>query len=97
METDKYSGREGAWMKAHESALPRIKKDRACGVGTLNDLADITDRYRQGSDVYVGGVFEIVTGHTKMSSMPIIGSPTMPIKQWIRHTPKRNGCAIGEL
>lgn len=79
-----------AWLKKHESKLPRMSAGKSRNLvyaGTLNDLAHIADNPRRGSDVYVGGEYIIVTGQTKLSMVP--GAPTMPIKQWLRYTPPK--------
>ena len=53
-------------------------------VGSLNDLTEISDNPRMGSDVYVGGDFTICTIQTQLSRK-MAGAPRMPVKQWLHH------------
>jgi hypothetical protein len=79
-----YGTKENNWLKANKKKLPSLKNSRRLRyVGAARDLAAIVENPRQGSDVYIGGEFEIHTVQTKIS--PICGSPRMPVKQWLHH------------
>lgn len=84
MKPNRYGVEEKLWIKNHKPLLPKTRKRKSGTLyaGTLNDLAEICDNPRQGSDVYVGGEFMIVTIQTKQSRVE--GAPRMPVKQWYR-------------
>ena len=90
MKKIRYSKKDQKWLDEHERELPGELKGipRTRSVGTLNDVAEVANNPRQGSDVYIGGEFMIMTGHTKMPGW-IEGGPTMPIKQWHRWKAKK--------